>query len=303
MENIASTSPQLAVLGGRPAFPDDAQVPLIDFRTDQHLPDFSASDAILHNWDIGDATFGASRQRVVAKILPGVGGPGISFRNTLQDRIHEFLGLDSAETSVLCVSSGTNALRAVLKWVRTTDDSGARNEIVVPQTTVDATVEAVIAEGFSPVFAEVDSKSWLLSLESTQRSISDRTAAIITVDWLGTLCDLGPFRKLADEYNIKLISDSAQSFGASTGRPLSIDHAHAIIYSMGYPKVLTGAGSGGLIVCSKSVTEVLECDPSGILRHETISETGASMCLQALCLLPENLERGSLPVWLPTTIR
>jgi dTDP-4-amino-4,6-dideoxygalactose transaminase len=181
----------------------------------------------------------------------------------------------------------------VLKWVCTTDDSGARNEIVVPQTTVDATVEAVIAEGFSPVFAEVDSRSWLLSLESTQRSISDRTAAIITVDWLDTLCDLGPFRKLADEYNIKLISDSAQSFGASTGRPLSIDHAHAIIYSMGYPKVLTGAGSGGLIVCSKSVTKVLECDPSGILRHETISETGASMCLQALCLLPGNLETRS----------
>jgi hypothetical protein len=96
MENISSTSPQLAVLGGRPAFPDDAQVPLIDFRTVQYLPDFSASDAILHNWDTGDATFGASRQRVVAKILPGVGGPSISFRNTLQDRIHEFLGLDSA---------------------------------------------------------------------------------------------------------------------------------------------------------------------------------------------------------------
>jgi hypothetical protein len=219
METIASTSPQLVVLGGRAAFPDDAQVPWVDFRTYQHPSDFSAGDAILHNWNTVDATFGASRQRVVAKLLPGVGGPSISFRNTLQDRIHEFLGLDSAETSVLCVSSETNALRAVLKWVRTTNDSGTRNEIIVPQTTVDATVEAVIAEGFSPVFAEVDSRSWLLSLESIQRSIADRTVAIVILDLLGTLCDLGPFWELADEYDIKVMSGSARSFGASTGQP------------------------------------------------------------------------------------
>ena len=156
-------------------------------------------------------------------------------------------------------------------------------------TTVGATVEAVIEEKFVPVFVSVDPDSWLLSLEATKCAITEKTAAIITVDWLGTQCDLEPFRILANEHSIKLISDSAQSFGASNGRPPSLSFSHATIYSLGYPKVLTG-GSGGLIVCSESLKRELMDHASGILRHEALAETNAFVCLQALSSLPKSLE-------------
>lgn len=290
MAPTTSSIPQLAVLGGRPAFPDGSPVPLIRFQGERVKGDFSAVDAIFANQANGILMGGASQQRVVAKILPGVGSPGPNHRVTLQTRIQEFLELDSAEMSVICVSSGTNALRAVLKSVRATDGPDLWKEVIVPQTTVGATVEAVINEGFTPVFAKVDPDSWLLSPEATRCSISEKTAAIITVDWLGTQCDLGPLRKLADEHGIKLISDSAQSFGASSGKPPSASLAHATIYSMGYPKVFTGTGSGGLVVCSKSLAGLLESDPSGILRHEALFEANAVVCLRALHSLPKALE-------------
>ncbi len=79
----------------------------------------------------------------------------------------------------------------------------------------------------------------MLSVTATAQAISERTAAIITVDWLGTLCDLGPFRKLANEYDVKLISDSAQSFGGVPGKPPAINLADATIYSTGFPKSST----------------------------------------------------------------
>ena len=204
---------------------------------------------------------------MVAKILPGVGGFGPSHRSSLQRRIGEYLQLDTEV--VICVSSGTNALRAVLKGLCADHRFGSHKEVIVPQTTVAATVEAVIDVGLKPVFVEVDQESWLLSPKATKRCISLKTVAIITVDWLGTQCDLQPFRELANKCGIKLISDSAQSFGASKGKPPSISLADATIYSTGYPKVFTGSGSGGFIVCNRPLAAAMEIEPSGILRHET----------------------------------
>lgn len=59
---------------------------------------------------------------------------------------------------------------------------------------------------------------------------------------------------------------------------------------MGYPKVFTGTGSGGLVVCPKSLAGLLESEPSGILRHEALFEANAVMCLRALHSLPKALE-------------
>ncbi|KAK8144852.1 hypothetical protein G3M48_005242 [Beauveria asiatica] len=294
MVPVASTLGQLAVLGGPPKFPSGDPVPLIHTQGNRPKGDFGSVDMILANIPNQDSKGHASQQRFVAKILPGVEGPGLSFRAMLQRRVGETLNLNHG-TSVICVSSGTNALRAVLKGVRAAvGGTSNRSEIIVPQTTVGATVEAVIAENFIPVFVGVDPKSWLLSPELTERSISEKTAAIITVDWLGTQCGLEPFRKLADKQGIQLISDSAQSFGATAGKPPSVGVADATIYSLGYPKVLTGGGSGGLIVGPKSLADLLEKDPTGILRHEVLPEINAYSSLRALESLPTALEtRGA----------
>ncbi|KAF9269966.1 hypothetical protein L218DRAFT_4584 [Marasmius fiardii PR-910] len=290
MPPVASTLRQLAMLGGPPAFPPSEPVPLINVRGYRPRGDFTAVDAMLANEANKQSKTRASNQRFVAKILPGVENPGASYRVTLQRRLGEFMSLDPDEISVICVTSGTNALRVVLKGVRAVAKSNEHDEVIVPKTTVGATIEAVIDEGFKPVFVDVDPASWLLSPEDTERAITDKTAAIITVDWLGTQCDLGPFRKLADKHGIKLISDSAQSFGASSGQPPSVNLAHATIFSLGYPKVFTGAGSGGLIVCSKDLLDLLKNDSTGILRREVLAEPNAFMCLESLLSLPKDLE-------------
>ncbi|KAK4068625.1 uncharacterized protein Triagg1_7273 [Trichoderma aggressivum f. europaeum] len=261
---VQSTHRQLAILGGYPAFPPGSSVPLIQVQGYRPKGDSSAVDAVLANEANEDSKSRPSQQRFVSKILPGVGEPGASYRVTLQSRIGEFLKLDTANTSVICVTSGTNAIRAVLKGVHAKGDSEDCKEVIVPATTAGATIEAVIEEGFEPVFVDVDPASWHLSYEGTKRAISNKTAAIITVDWLGTQCALGPFRKLADKHGIPLISDSAQSFGATNGQPPSIGLAHATIYSL---------------------------DPTGILRREALAEPNAFVCLRALESLIDALEK------------
>ncbi|KAK4148510.1 pyridoxal phosphate-dependent transferase [Chaetomidium leptoderma] len=249
MATAANALRQLAALGGTSAFLPSNPVPLISPKGFYPRGDWSTVDAILAN--------GASDHSNAHPI--GLAGSG--YRLLL----------------------GTNALRALLKAVRASNAAGdLRNEVIVPALTVKATVEAVIDEGFTPVFVDVNEDSWMISPEATARDISNKTAAIITVDWLGSQCNLLPFRKLADKHGVKLISDSAQSFGASPGKPPSVDLAHATIYSLGYPKVFTGAGSGGVVVCPKPLADRLEKHPTDILRHETMAEINAFMCLRAL---------------------
>jgi len=276
-----------AALGGAPTFPPSNPVPQINPSGYGYVGEHSAVDSILRNEPNLEPTRLTSKQRYVSR---GVAKVRTSYRSDLQRRVTEFLDLDAGTTSVVCVTSGTNALRAALKAVIADDRPGSRNEIIVPAITAVSTAEAVMMEGFVPVLVDVDPNSWMLSLEATARSISERTAAIVTVDWLGTLCDLHPFRKLADEHGAKLVSDSAQSFGAIRGKPPAVDLADATIYSTGYPKVFHTGGSGGIVVCSTSQADWLEQEPSGILRHEAMPETNAYLGLRALDRLPLDLE-------------
>lgn len=132
MAPFENTLRQLAALGGHPAFPDGSPVPLIQAQGYRPKGDFSAIDAMLANEANEDSKSRASQQRFISKILPGVENPGAGYRVTLQHRIEEFLKLDTAKTSVICVTSGTNAIRAMLKGVRASEDSNVRNEVIVP---------------------------------------------------------------------------------------------------------------------------------------------------------------------------
>lgn len=278
---------RLAVLGGAPAFRSSNPVPQIFPSGYGYVGEHSVVTSILRNEPSPGSMLLSSRQRYVSK---GVCGAGSGHRSDLQRRLTEFLGLDAGTTSVICVTSGTHALRGALKAVLADSGAKSRNEVIVPATTVASTAEAVIMEGFVPVLTDVDPHSWMLSPEATEQNISEKTAAIITVDWLGTHCDLGPFRKLADKHGVKLISDSAQSFGAISGKPSAVDLADATIYSTGYPKVFHTGGSGGILLCSKSQADWLEREPTGILRHEAMPETNAYIGLRALDELSKALE-------------
>lgn len=187
----------LAVMGGASAFQSITQpfAANISIRPWPCGGEYSAVVSILRNVPSPGSML-LSRQRYVSK---GHAGAGPSHRSDLQRRLTESLCLDAGTTSVICVSSGAHALRAALKVVLADSESKTRNKIIVPTTTVDSTAEAVIMEGFAPVLTDVDPHSWMLSPEATEQKILEKTAAIITVDWIGTYCNLGLFCKLADK--------------------------------------------------------------------------------------------------------
>jgi 8-amino-3,8-dideoxy-alpha-D-manno-octulosonate transaminase len=141
----------------------------------------------------------------------------------------------------VAVANGTAALRCALAALGV----GCGDEVIIPAFTFVATVNAVIAAGAVPVFAEIDDS---LGLDPTDvdAQITDRTAAIIAVHLENVGCDLDALLAVSQRHGIPIIEDTAQSFGATYhGRALGTFGALGT-FSLQQEKNIT-AGEGGLV--------------------------------------------------------
>ena len=141
----------------------------------------------------------------------------------------------------VAVANGTAALRGALAALGV----GCGDEVIVPAFTFIATVNAVIAAGAVPVFAEVDDT---LGLDCTDLAahITDRTAAIIAVHLENVACDLDGVLDVASRHDVPVIEDAAQALGATyRGRAVGTFGALGT-FSLQQEKNIT-AGEGGIV--------------------------------------------------------
>jgi 8-amino-3,8-dideoxy-alpha-D-manno-octulosonate transaminase len=142
----------------------------------------------------------------------------------------------------VAVANGTAALRCALAALGV----GCGDEVVVPAFTFVATVNAVVAAGAVPVFAEVDDS---LGLDPTALDvqITDRTAAIVAVHLENVACDVDAVHEVASRRGVPIVEDVAQAFGATyKGRCVGTFGALGA-FSLQQEKNIT-AGEGGLVV-------------------------------------------------------
>jgi dTDP-4-amino-4,6-dideoxygalactose transaminase len=141
----------------------------------------------------------------------------------------------------VAVANGTAALRCALAAL----GIGCGDEVIMPAFTFVATVNAVVAAGAVPVFAEIDDTLGLDANDLDQK-VTDRTAAIIAVHLENVACDLDALLAVAARRGVPIVEDTAQSFGATYhGRALGTFGALGT-FSLQQEKNIT-AGEGGLV--------------------------------------------------------
>lgn len=152
---------------------------------------------------------------------------------------------------VIGVSSGTDALLAVLMG----EGVGRGDAVFLPAFTYTATAETVLLLGATPIFVDVDERTFQIDpahLESRLSSVLQegqiKPRAIIGVDLFGQAAPWDELKVIADRHNISLIDDCAQAFGGSyKGRKLGRE-ARATTLSFFPSKPLGGYGDGGAIL-------------------------------------------------------
>jgi UDP-2-acetamido-2-deoxy-ribo-hexuluronate aminotransferase len=117
-----------------------------------------------------------------------------------------FIGVDYS----LAVSSGTDALLIALMALGV----GYGDEIITTPFSFFATAEVIALLGAKPVFVDIDSKTYNIDPALIESAITDKTKAIIPVSLYGECADFDAINDIAKKYNLPVIEDGAQSFGA-----------------------------------------------------------------------------------------
>lgn len=142
------------------------------------------------------------------------------------------------------LASGTDALILALKALRI----GEGDEVITSPFTFIATAEAISTVGATPVFVDIDARTYNIDAALVEKKITKATKAIIPVHLYGQCADLDPIIDIARRHNLKVIEDSAQAIGATyKGRKSgSIGDIGALSF---FPSKNLGAfGDGGMVV-------------------------------------------------------
>jgi perosamine synthetase len=141
------------------------------------------------------------------------------------------------------VSSWTTGALLVLKAL----GIGPGDEVIVPSLTFIASVNVIIHAGATPVFADVDQRTYNIDPDDIAHRITPRTRAVMPVDQIGLPCEIDRILELATARKLAVIQDAACSIGSRfRGRP-SGAQAPITIFSLHARKVVT-TGEGGMIV-------------------------------------------------------
>jgi len=167
-----------------------------------------------------------------------------------EEKIAEYVGAKYAIT----FNSGTSALHALLLAY----DLNRGDEVIVPSFTFIATANAPLFVGAKPVFAEIEDRTYGLDPEDVKKRITPKTKAIIPIHYGGCPCLIKELKEIAEDHNLLLIEDAAESLGAKINDRKVGTFGDSAMFSFCQNKVIS-TGEGGVITTdSKEIYEKLK---------------------------------------------
>lgn len=123
---------------------------------------------------------------------------------------------------------------------------GPGDEVITPSLTWVSTINLITLLGARPVFADIDRDTLMVTRETVEPLLSERTKAIIPVHYAGAALELEPLRALAAEHGVALIEDAAHAIGTHY-RGAPVGSPGTAIFSFHPIKNVT-TGEGGIVV-------------------------------------------------------
>jgi perosamine synthetase len=124
---------------------------------------------------------------------------------------------------------------------------GANQEVIVPSFSFISTANAALFVGAKPVFADIETTTFGLDPHDVIEKITPRTKAIIPVHYGGCPCRINELREIAQDNDLLLIEDTAESLGAHIDSQMAGSFGNSAILSFCQNKIIT-TGEGGAVV-------------------------------------------------------
>ena len=202
----------------------------------------------------------------------------------LEEKLAAYVG---AKYCITC-ANGTDALQIA----QMAFGIGPGDEVITPGFTYIATAETVAILGATPVYVDVNPNTYNLDVAQLEAAITPRTKAIIPVSLYGQCADFDAINAIAAKYNIPVIEDAAQSFGATYKGRKSCNLTTVACTSFFPSKPLGCYGDGGAIFTNddelaKVIRQIARHGQDRRYHHIRVGMNSRLDTLQAAILLPK----------------
>ena len=172
-----------------------------------------------------------------------------SITQKLEVKIGKFLKIKN----VIMTASGTSAIYLALRSLNVTN----KDEIILPNITYVATLNAVKLTGAKPIIVDVDLETSTIDINDLKKKINSRTKAIIFVHISGRPGNLNKIINLAKKKKIKVIEDAAESFGSSLYKKKLGTLGDLGCFSFTPTKIITSAQGGAIVTKNKNLAKYI----------------------------------------------
>ncbi|MEJ6066175.1 DegT/DnrJ/EryC1/StrS aminotransferase family protein [Psychrobacter sp. 16-Bac2893] len=202
----------------------------------------------------------------------------------LEEKLSAYTG---AKYCITC-ANGTDALQIA----QMAFGIGPGDEVITPGFTYIATAETVAVLGAKPIYVDINPKTYNLDVKQLEAAITPRTKAIIAVSLYGQCADFDAINAIAAKYNIPVIEDAAQSFGASYKGKKSCNLTTVACTSFFPSKPLGCYGDGGAIFTNDEalatvIRQIARHGQDRRYHHIRVGVNSRLDTLQAAILLPK----------------
>jgi len=166
----------------------------------------------------------------------------------LESRLCSFLDVDN----ISLFANGTIALLAALRSLRIS------GEVITTPFSFVATSHSLLWNNITPVFVDIDPKTFNLDPRKIEGAITGKTSAILPVHCYGYACDADFIQRIASEYGLKVIYDAAHAFGVQCDCGSILKHGDLSVLSFHATKVFNTFEGGAIICKDKSMKESID---------------------------------------------
>ncbi len=199
----------------------------------------------------------------------------------ITERFESELGIWLGSSRVLTCNNGTSAIMLAYRAL----ELSPGDEVLCPAYCYQAAANVAVTLNLNVKFYDVDPHTFIGDVEQVRKLIGRKTKAIVLVGSYGNIPNFGEFRILADQFNLKIIEDAAESYGSTVLEGNSGTLGDISTLSFHATKLLT-TGEGGAVVCStNSQIDLTKLWRShGILNEPYLHQVpGLNLRLSALC--------------------
>ncbi len=193
---------------------------------------------------------------------------------TLIQKLKEYLGVEELDL----LTNGHMALELSLKAMNLT------GEVITTPFTFISTTHAITRNGLTPVFCDIDPKTFTMDPSKIEALITERTSAIMPVHVYGNVCDVEAIEAIAKKHHLKVLYDAAHVFGVKyKGKGIGT-WGDGACFSFHATKVFhTIEGGAAILHDPEAAARLGRLKDFGIVDENTIDEVGPNAKMNEFC--------------------